>query len=358
MIGPIEPATPFPTLFVESLGEKEWPSPPFAWKGVQTPDSMSVQPCRIESHGGTTLDGDMLAFNLKLHTITFRLAVGGQVVTLPFLRFRRLTLTDPLAPARRIAGAPIERVPAAAQVREYRLKTRGGQGDLTGHTAGHVLTEDGLYLFSPVDEDRSLLRVFVPRSAYSSLSLGPSAEELAAELWVATPEELLAALARQGAAPVPLLGEALLHLGLLTKAQLKRALTEQTGHKRLGEKLVSERLITPHDLQTAIAYKMGYPYVDLTSFPIERAAADLLPLQTALRIRAIPLMLDGKRLIVAVENPSRVAKLSAVRALAEMSVVPVLALKSHILLALSGATPKDEWAHHVFSHLEFFPTTT
>jgi hypothetical protein len=46
------------------------------------------------------------------------------------------------------------------------------------------------------------------------------------------------------------------------------------------------------------------------------------------------------------------------RVFAGLTVVPVLARKSHILLALSGATAKDAWAHNVFSHLEFFPTTT
>jgi hypothetical protein len=279
-------------------------------------------------------------------------------VTLPFLRFRRLTLTAPLLPAAKLPGAPVERIPAAAQVREYRLKLRGGQPDLTGQTAGHVVTDDGLFLFTPIEEDSSLLRVFVPRAAYSNLSFGPSAEELAAERWVATPEQLLEALKQQQHARVPLLGEALLNLGLLTQGQLNRALRGRTSHKRLGERLVADGLISHHDLETAIAYKMGYPYVDLTCFPTEKAATDLLPLRMALRARAIPLMLDGKRLIVAVEKPSRVGKLSTLRAFAELTVVPVLALKSHILLALSGATAQDAWAHNVFSHLEFFPTTT
>ena len=122
--------------------------------------------------------------------------------------------------------------------------------------------------------------------------------------------------------------------------------------------MISEGVLTRHDLETAVAYKMGYPYVDLTCFPIDKAAADLLPLRIALRARAIPLMLSGKELLVAVEHPARVTKLSTLRAFAEISVVPVLALKSHILLALSGATTNDAWAHNVFTHLEFFPTTT
>jgi hypothetical protein len=60
-------------------------------------------------------------------------------------------------------------------------------------------------------------------------------------------------------------------------------------------------------------------------------------------------MLRDKRLIVAVDNPSRAVKLGYIRAFSELSLVPVLAQKSQILLALSGATANDAWAHNVFT---------
>ena len=41
-----------------------------------------------------------------------------------------LSLTTPLQPASQIAGAPVERVPAAAQEREYRLLLRGSTRQL------------------------------------------------------------------------------------------------------------------------------------------------------------------------------------------------------------------------------------
>jgi hypothetical protein len=117
-------------------------------------------------------------------------------------------------------------------------------------------------------------------------------------------------------------------------------------------------VISEWDLRTALAYKMGYPYVDLTRFPVDAAAVDLLPLRFALRAHAIPLMVEGDRLNVAVDQPSRAAKLGALKAFSGLKVVPVLALKSHILLALSGSASNDVWAHNVFSHPEFFPTTS
>jgi hypothetical protein len=103
---------------------------------------------------------------------------------------------------------------------------------------------------------------------------------------------------------------------------------------------------------------MGYPFVDLTRFPLEPEAAQKLPLRLALRARAIPLMLDNKRLIVAVEKPSRAAKLGALQAFTDLTVVPALSSKSQILMALSGSTSNDAWSHNVFAHLPFFPTTS
>ena len=350
--------TPFPTLDVGASAAWHWPMPPFRWRHADVPDAATVQPCRLESNAGTAMDGELLAFDPASRAIDFRIVGDERVVKLPFLRFRRLTLTAPLMPAPRSAAAPIERVPAAAQVRDYHLTLRGRAGELSGRTAGHVTADEGLYLFSPQDEDQALLRLFVPSTAYSEVRFGPSAEELAADLWLATREDLLEALAKQGQRPIPPIGQALRELGLLTEGQLKRALGTPKRFQPLGEFLVDTGVITAHDLRTALAYKMGIPYVDLTRFPVDPAAADLLPLRLALKARAIPLMVDGKRLIVAVDRPSRAAKLGALRAFSDYTVVPVLALKSHILLALSGSAVNDMWAHNVFTHLEFFPTTT
>jgi hypothetical protein len=349
---------PFPVLLTEEDKVWQWPMPPFKWRHAELSDGSIAQPCRIESNAGTAMDGKLVGFNPTSRSIDFRISDDTPVVKLPFLRFRRLTLTIPLTPAPRSPSAPIERVPAAAQVRDFELKLRGPKQDqLVGRTAGHIVADEGLYLFSPQEEDESLLRMFVPRTTYSEVRFGPSAEEVAAELWIATRHDLLQALERQNKRAVPRIGQALLELGLLTKGQLGRALAVSGSQQRLGESLVSLGVISEQDLNTALAYKMGYPHVDLTRFPVDPAAVELLPLRVALRAHAIPLMVEEDRLIVAVDHPARAAKLGALKAFSRLKVVPVLALRSHILMALSGSASNDVWAHNVFSHLEFFPTT-
>ena len=37
---------------------------------------------------------------------------------------------------------------------------------MTGRAVGHVVLEEGLYLFSAADDNRGLVRIFVPRSSF------------------------------------------------------------------------------------------------------------------------------------------------------------------------------------------------
>ena len=344
---------PFPIL--DELPERaEWPAPPFAWRHLRPPANDVAQPCRIELDGDQSVSGEMLGFDPAARTLVFRPTPASPATPLSFARFRRLRLTNPLQPAAPVAGAPVERMPAAAQEREYRLESAALGAPLVGRTAGHIETTHGLYLFEPVHEEASLQRLFVPRSAYGRCQFGASAEELAASRWISTPAALLAAIERQQRMPVLPLGHALRELGLLTESQLARALARQAGNMALGESLVSSGMISSSDLQTALAHKMGYPLVDLARFPIDAQAVAKLPRRLAVEYRAVPLMLDRKRLIVAVYKPSRAARLQELHALADL--VPVLAPKMQLMLSLARLS-HDVWAPVVPQVRDFFETT-
>jgi hypothetical protein len=274
----------------------------------------------------------------------------------PFGRVRRLVLTAPLMPAPQLADAPTERVPSAAQERDYRLQAKDGK-PIAGRTAGYVVTDAGLYLFTPLDEERSLQRVFVPRTAYTSCEFGPSAEEVAAERWIATREELLAAIDRQQRMPVLRMGDALINLGLVTTKQLDRALARQRGDVPLGQMLVEAGVISRSDLDTALAHKMGYPLVDLTRFPLDLEVVRMLPLRLATQSMALPLMTHRERLVVAVDRPQRIERLHNLHVFTGKKLVPVLASKTQIMLALTDLAQQDMWSQNVFARLVFAPTT-
>jgi len=298
----------------------------------------------------------MLGFDLACQTLTFGDGAARPAQSLSFSHIRRLTLTSPLQAVPRLGSARGERVPVAAQEREYSLHPGGVGEPLKGRTAGHIETPEGMYLFTPVDEEASLQRVFVPRSSYARYEFGPTAEESAAKLWTARPSELLDAIERQGRKPVLPIGQSLLALGMLTKHQLDRALAKLSDGVPLGESLVSSGLISKDDLQTALAHKMGYPLVDLTRFPIDAAAVSKLPRHLVASCRAVPLMLDNDRLIVAVDRPSRIAKLRDIESFARLTVVAVLAPKVQIKMSLESLLG-SVWAHNVPERSGFFATT-
>ena len=110
------------------------------------------------------------------------------------------------------------------------------------------------------------------------------------------------------------------------------------------------------DLQTALAHKMGFPLVDLDRFPLDPQALALLPRRLAISHRVLPLMLDKERLIVAVDRPGRVLKLRQLDAYAQLPIVPALALKSQILVALNRQSG-DGWNLNVSERVNFFATT-
>jgi len=335
----------------------QWPSPPFSWRHV-TPTSIdNEQACQIEAPHGVTVDGHMLRFEPKSNSLIFRSPTTGPAGRLSFAKIRRLTLTAPLEPKPRFVDAPPELVPAAAQERDYRLQPANGEAPITGRTAGYVEAKEGLYLFAPSDEGRSLFRVFVPNSAYKRCEFGRSAQEIAAERWIVSPRELLAAIERQQSMPVLPIGQALLLLGLVTHGQLERALAQHSDDVPLGERLVADGVISNADLQTAIAHKMGYPLVDLTRFPLDPRASDLVPHELALRCRVLPLMKCDRRIIVAVDRPQRVAKLQTLSVLSGLKLVPVLAMKSEIMRALTRPMQRDRWIDNVSFNPAFFRTT-
>jgi len=354
-----DPDLTFPTLTLDEPPPWQWPMPPACARRFAVPPALGTpQPCHIETQTGLKLEGAMLDFDPSKRRLVFRASSGGTDASLPFTGVRRLTLTEPLLPAARNADALNERLPPAAQERDYTLQQVGHATTvpLTGRSAGHVLASEGVYLFSPVGESDALCRVFVPRTAYSRCEFGASAEELAARHWIASPAKLVEAIAQQERAPVLPLGQALLALGLLTPAQLERVLQRAHGKTALGEALVDSGLVSRGDLQTALAHKMGFPLVDLERFPLDPHVLALLPLRLAISHRMLPLMLNQGRLIVAVDRPGRVLKLRQLDAYAQLSIVPALALKSQILVALNRQSG-DGWNLDASERVNFFATT-
>jgi hypothetical protein len=339
---------PLPTITLDAHQDWQWPRPPVVCE-VPASRADGAEPCRIDTASGVSVAGELVYFDAGAGQLSFRMSRSGEPLPLAFDKIRRLTLTTPWRIARPAPGAPVERLVPAAQERSFVANLSGG-GSVIGHTHGRVEHDAGMFLFVPGDDEGALLRQFIPRAAYRTIEFGLSDEERAEQRWIATPEALRVAIEAQKQAPIKPLGESLMELGLVSREQLEQTMRAPGALQDmpLGERLVFQGHIDRSELATALAHKMGYPMVNLTSFPVEAEAAHLLSVSAMLEFRALPLMIDGARLIVAVDDLKSIAPLQALKSLAGREVVPVLAPHGRLTVALAQAAQNNDlWAHNV-----------
>ena len=100
------------------------------------------------------------------------------------------------------------------------------------------------------------------------------------------------------------IGECLIQAGLITEHDLQSALAE---HKRTGERvgavLVRMKLATEKQIAKALAFQLGFPYVNLAENPPDPAAVALIPKEVALKRVCVAVALEKNLLTVAMSDP-------------------------------------------------------
>ncbi|MDI3317282.1 MAG: GspE/PulE family protein, partial [Bacillota bacterium] len=121
------------------------------------------------------------------------------------------------------------------------------------------------------------------------------------------------------------LGDYLVEQGWIRPEQLQEALEEQRrSGRRLGEILVGRGAITRRQLQTALGAQLGVRPWDLRAAPPEPAVARRIPDWVARRYRLIPVRESGRRLVLAMADPTDLEAVEQVRLLTGQEVEPVL----------------------------------
>lgn len=101
------------------------------------------------------------------------------------------------------------------------------------------------------------------------------------------------------------LGALLLRKGLLTNAELDRALEQRDQGELLGEALVRLRICFEDDIARVLADQANVEFVDIGVTSVDYRAVEFLPWLEAERLRAIPLRLHPDDSIsVAVADPT------------------------------------------------------
>ena len=100
------------------------------------------------------------------------------------------------------------------------------------------------------------------------------------------------------------LGELLLASGLLSADQLEAALQGQrSSGMKLGEYLIKQGICRESDVVDAVCRQTGIERYTPSRFPLNLSLSDRLPADVAQRTNAVPLLIRGDVLVVAMMDP-------------------------------------------------------
>ncbi len=136
------------------------------------------------------------------------------------------------------------------------------------------------------------------------------------------------------------LGECLIQAGLITEDDLQSALSE---HKRTGERLgavlVRLNLATERQIAKALAYQLGFPYLNLAENPPDVAAVTLIAKEVALKRSCVAVRLDKNLLTVAMADPLLFSLVQDLEFQTGYRIKQVVATRADILEAIAAGYP-------------------
>ena len=129
--------------------------------------------------------------------------------------------------------------------------------------------------------------------------------------------------------PLMGIGTVLFERGLVSKAQLEQAVTEQRASgERLDRVLIRMGIISRDQILSAIGDQFHMPVVDLSSLVVDPKVLEALPAKLVYKQNCVPIARDeraGNRLTVATSDPFELSVLDELRLLTGCSIELVLA---------------------------------
>jgi type IV pilus assembly protein PilB len=116
---------------------------------------------------------------------------------------------------------------------------------------------------------------------------------------------------------------------------------QQANPGKALEDILMEKGVPEVDVFQSKAALLQVPFFDGSSFKPEAEAKGLLPEELQARHKAIPVMLDGKKLTVVMSNPRDVFAIDEMRQKTGCDIVPVLTAPSHMELLRNADTAGD-----------------
>jgi type IV pilus assembly protein PilB len=132
------------------------------------------------------------------------------------------------------------------------------------------------------------------------------------------------------------IGELLIERGLITDNELDFALDMQKlTHEKLGEVLISNKIVTPENIAQTLARQLEVDYVDLNKRTIPSELTRIVRRNTARQNHLIPVQKQGDTLYVAMEDPLNYFAMDEVRKATSLRVIPLIATKAAVEHAIN-----------------------
>jgi type IV pilus assembly protein PilB len=132
------------------------------------------------------------------------------------------------------------------------------------------------------------------------------------------------------------LGDLMIEAELINQEKLDKALDIQkkTG-ERLGKVLLNLGYITESDMIEVLELQLGVSHVALADIVIDQQVAESIPIVIAERYQVIPIKKEGKKLTVAMVDPTNFYAIDDIRMVSGCEVVPVIATEREIMRSIS-----------------------
>ncbi|VBB06881.1 type ii secretion system protein e [Lucifera butyrica] len=133
------------------------------------------------------------------------------------------------------------------------------------------------------------------------------------------------------------LGDLLIETGLLTPEQLEKALNVQKKtNERLGRVLINQGYLSEESMIEVLEFQLGVPHVDLINVQLDKEAGHLIPSSLAEKYQVIPIKKEGRKLTLAMVDPTNFFAIDDVRMVSGCDVEPVIAAERAIQRAISA----------------------
>lgn len=141
-----------------------------------------------------------------------------------------------------------------------------------------------------------------------------------------------------------LTGELFVTEGLISEEQLRLAQDKQRemgGNDPIARVLVSLGLIKESDRVRLLGKVWGVPFTDIAAITPDQDALQTISAHLARRFKAIPLKIEGNRLIVAMANPLDIFVIDELRLATALEIEPTIAVEDDIMAGIASHYRSD-----------------